>query len=300
MCRITFLAITLLLSACNDVQRATPNLTPTPVVSTSPSLSSSPATANSNSSTADVPTYTYEVVNTYPHARDAYTQGLIFQDGILWESTGERGRSSLRKVDLQTGKVLKKVDVPPEFFAEGMTVLDGKVYQLTWQEHKGFIYDAETLKKLGEFSYQGEGWGLTHDGESLIMSDGTNQLRFLHPNTLQVKRTISVFDKGEPLAQLNELEFIRGEIWANIWQTDKIVQLDPQTGKILGWIDLTGLLPTRDYTPETDVLNGIAYDKEGDRLFVTGKLWPKLFEIRLVKKKALTEVLDERRSNGDV
>ncbi len=300
MCRITFLAITLLLSACNDVQRATPNLTPTPVVSTSPSLSSSPATVNSNSSTADVPTYTYEVVNTYPHARDAYTQGLIFQDGILWESTGERGRSSLRKVDLQTGKVLKKVDVPPEFFAEGMTVLDGKVYQLTWQEHKGFIYDAETLKKLGEFSYQGEGWGLTHDGESLIMSDGTNQLRFLHPNTLQVKRTISVFDKGEPLAQLNELEFIRGEIWANIWQTDKIVQLDPQTGKILGWIDLTGLLPTRDYTPETDVLNGIAYDKEGDRLFVTGKLWPKLFEIRLVKKKALTEVLDERRSNGDV
>lgn len=300
MCRITFLAITLLLSACNDVQRATPNLTPTPVVSTSPSLSSSPATANSNSSTADVPTYTYEVVNTYPHARDAYTQGLIFQDGILWESTGERGRSSLRKVDLKTGKVLKKVDVPLEFFAEGMTVLDGKVYQLTWQEHKGFIYDAETLKKLGEFSYQGEGWGLTHDGESLIMSDGTNQLRFLHPNTLQVKRTISVFDKGEPLAQLNELEFIRGEIWANIWQTDKIVQLDPQTGKILGWIDLTGLLPTRDYTPETDVLNGIAYDKEGDRLFVTGKLWPKLFEIRLVKKKALTEVLDERRSNGDV
>jgi glutamine cyclotransferase len=300
MCIITFLAITLLLSACNDVQRATPNLTPTPVVSTSPSLSSSPATVNSNSSTADVPTYTYEVVNTYPHARDAYTQGLIFQDGILWESTGERGRSSLRKVDLKTGKVLKKVDVPLEFFAEGMTVLDGKVYQLTWQEHKGFIYDAETLKKLGEFSYQGEGWGLTHDGESLIMSDGTNQLRFLHPNTLQVKRTISVFDKGEPLAQLNELEFIRGEIWANIWQTDKIVQLDPQTGKILGWIDLTGLLPTRDYTPETDVLNGIAYDKEGDRLFVTGKLWPKLFEIRLVKKKALTEVLDERRSNGDV
>jgi len=300
MCRITFLAITLLLSACNDVQRATPNLTPTPVVSTSPSLSSSPATANSNSSTADVPTYTYEVVNTYPHARDAYTQGLIFQDGILWESTGERGRSSLRKVDLKTGKVLKKVDVPLEFFAEGMTVLDGKVYQLTWQEHKGFIYDAETLKKLGEFSYQGEGWGLTHDGESLIMSDGTNQLRFLHPNTLQVKRTISVFDKGEPLAQLNELEFIKGEIWANIWQTDKIVQLDPQTGKILGWIDLTGLLPTRDYTPETDVLNGIAYDKEGDRLFVTGKLWPKLFEIRLVKKKAPTEVLDERRSNGDV
>jgi len=270
------------------------------VVSTSPSLSSSPATANSNSSTADVPTYTYEVVNTYPHARDAYTQGLIFQDGILWESTGERGRSSLRKVDLKTGKVLKKVDVPLEFFAEGMTVLDGKVYQLTWQEHKGFIYDAETLKKLGEFSYQGEGWGLTHDGESLIMSDGTNQLRFLHPNTLQVKRTISVFDKGEPLAQLNELEFIKGEIWANIWQTDKIVQLDPQTGKILGWIDLTGLLPTRDYTPETDVLNGIAYDKEGDRLFVTGKLWPKLFEIRLVKKKAPTEVLDERRSNGDV
>lgn len=299
MYRIIFLASTLLLSACDDAQRATPH--PTPTASASPPVSSAAAPANNNSSATNIPTYTYEVVNTYPHARDAFTQGLVFHDGILWESTGERGRSSLRKVDLKTGKILKKVEVPPEFFAEGMTMLDGKVYQLTWQEHKGFIYDAETLKKLGEFAYQGEGWGLTHDGESLIMSDGTNQLRFLDPNTQQVKKTISVFDKGEPLAQLNELEFIKGEIWANIWQTDKIVQIDPQTGKILGWIDLTGLLPTRDYTPETDVLNGIAYDKAGDRLFVTGKLWPKLFEIRLVKKQALAEVLgSKRRSNGDV
>ncbi|MGH9941220.1 MAG: glutaminyl-peptide cyclotransferase, partial [Pyrinomonadaceae bacterium] len=166
----------------------------------------------------------------------------------------------------------------------GMTAFNGKIYQLTWQEHKGFVYDAENLKKTGEFTYVGEGWGLTHDGESLIMSDGTNQLRFLDPLTLQVRRTLSVSYDGEPLAQLNELEFIKGEIFANIWQSDRVVRLDPKTGHVLGWIDLTGLLPTRDYRPDTDVLNGIAYDSAGDRLFVTGKLWPKLFEVRLVKR----------------
>jgi len=292
MNKIIFLLLALFLSACEDTatSNSSPKTVPTRSASAtaqnvpSPSATTSEQSLAAVSDSGVVPTFKYEVVATYPHARDAFTQGLIFQDGQLWESTGQYGESSLRKVDLKTGKVLRKVDVPDEFFAEGMTALNGKVYQLTWQERKGFIYDADSFKQLGEFAYQGQGWGLTHDGQMLIMSDGTNQLRFLDPNTLQVTRTIAIMDNGEPLSQLNELEYVKGEIYANIWQTDKIVKFSPQTGKVLGWIDLTGLLPTRDYTPETDVLNGIAYDANTDRLFVTGKLWPRLFEIRLVKK----------------
>ncbi len=231
-----------------------------------------------------IPTWSYKIKNSWPHDRRAYTQGLIFRDGILWESAGQYGSSSLRKVELKTGKVLKQISVPPKYFAEGMTVFNDKVFQLTWQEHKGFIYDPITFQKQGEFTYTGEGWGLTHDGESLIMSDGTNVIRFLDPATLQMKRTISVSDAGEPIEQLNELEYINDEIYANIYQTDRIVRIDPKTGKILGWIDLTGILKTKDRTGEEDVLNGIAYDEAGKRLFVTGKLWPKLFEIEIVKK----------------
>ncbi|MBA3319867.1 MAG: glutaminyl-peptide cyclotransferase [Pyrinomonadaceae bacterium] len=292
MNKIIFLLLSLFLSACEDTatSNSNPKTTPNQPASTTAQNVPSPLATTSEqspaaiSSNSGVPTFGYEVVATYPHARDAFTQGLIFQDGQLWESTGQYGESSLRKVDLKTGKVLRKVDVPDEFFAEGMTALHGKVYQLTWQERKGFIYEADSFKQSGEFAYQGQGWGLTHDGQMLIMSNGTNQLRFLDPATLQVTRTIAVMDNGEPLNQLNELEYVKGEIYANIWQTDKIVKLNPESGKVLGWIDLTGLLPTRDYTPETDVLNGIAYDANADRLFVTGKLWPKLFEIRLVKK----------------
>lgn len=251
-------------------------------------------TANSNAATnavaaappaEAVPIYTYKVKNTWPHDRRAYTQGLIFRDGILWESTGQYGSSSLRKVELKTGKVIKQISVPRQYFAEGMTVFQNKVFQLTWQEQKGFIYDPETFQKQGEFDYTGEGWGLTHDGHSLIMSDGTNQIRFLDPATLRTTRTISVFDAGEPISQLNELEYIDGEIYANIWQSDRIVRLDPKSGKILGWIDMTGLLKTKDRTGEEDVLNGIAYDEAGKRLFVTGKMWPKLFEIEIVRDK---------------
>jgi glutamine cyclotransferase len=191
----------------------------------------------------------------------------------------------LRKVELKTGKILKKVSVPRDYFAEGMTVFQGKVFQLTWQARKGFIYDPATFQKQGEFAYATEGWGLTHDGESLIMSDGTHRIRFLDPTTFQTTRTLSVFDdSGEPVEHLNELEYVKGEIYANIWQTDRIVRLDPKSGKILGWVDLTGLLADKDRTDESDVLNGIAYDEKGNRLFVTGKLWPKLFEIELVKK----------------
>ena len=229
-----------------------------------------------------VPTYSYKIKNSWPHDRHAYTQGLIFLDGVLYESTGQYGSSSLRKVELKTGKVLKQISIPNTYFAEGMTVFQNKVFQLTWQEQKGFIYDPATFEKRGEFTYTGEGWGLTHDSESLIMSDGTSRIRFLDPTTLQTTRTINVTDRGAPVDQLNELEYIAGEIYANIWQTDRIARIDPKTGKILGWIDLSGLLKTKERTGEEDVLNGIAYDEVGKRLFVTGKMWPKLFEIELV------------------
>ena len=233
---------------------------------------------------AEAPVYGYEVVNMWSHDADAFTQGLLFHDGVFYESTGQIGESSLRKVELATGKVLQKVDVPPPIFAEGLALLNGKLYQLTWENHKAFVYDMETFQKLGEFHVDGEGWGLTEDGESLILSDGSNQLRFLDPATFRIKRTISVVDKGQPLRQLNELEYVKGEIYANIWHTDQIVRIDPQTGAIRGWIDLKGLLPAGQVSDEEAVLNGIAYDEAGDRLFITGKLWPKLFEIRLKKK----------------
>jgi glutamine cyclotransferase len=230
------------------------------------------------------PVYTYQVVNTYPHDPAAFTQGLIYQDDVLFESTGLNGRSTLRRVELSTGRVLNRVDVSQEYFAEGITLFDGKIFQLTWHDGKGFIYDPANFRRTGEFSYDGEGWGLTHDDRSLILSDGTNKLRFLNPSTFAVERTISVLVDGKPLDELNELEYVKGEIYANIWQTDKIVRIDPSSGKILGWIDLTSLLPVSDRDRETNVLNGIAYDKDTDRLFVTGKLWPKLFEIKLKQK----------------
>ena len=231
-----------------------------------------------------VPVYTYEVKNAYPHDRAAFTQGLVFRDGFLWESTGQYGSSSLRQVELKTGRVVKSVPVSREFFAEGMTVFRGKVYQLTWQEGRAFVYDAKDFRRIGEFKYAGEGWGLTHDGESLVMSDGTSTLRFLDPETFAVRRTVRVVDAGRPVEQLNELEYVRGEIFANVWQEDCVARINLQTGRVTGWIDLTGLLPASETRGDEDVLNGIAYDEENDRLFVTGKLWPKLFEIRLIKK----------------
>jgi glutamine cyclotransferase len=230
------------------------------------------------------PVYTYEVRDSYPHDPAAFTQGLVIQDGALFESTGLHNSSSLRKVDLRTGRVLKRVDVPSEYFAEGMTIFRGKIFQLTWQTHKGFVYDPDSFEKTGEFAYEGEGWGLTHDEQFLIMSDGTNSLRFLDPSSFQVVRTIKVFDGARPLTQLNELEYIKGEIYANIWQTDRIARIAPASGEVLGWIDLTGLLKIKNDSEPVNVLNGIAYDEAQDRLFVTGKLWPKLFEIKLKRK----------------
>ncbi len=230
---------------------------------------------------APVPISTYEIIHTYPHDRTAFTQGLIYLKGIFLESTGLHGSSSLRKVDPSTGRVLQLTRVPAQYFAEGMTVLGDKIYQLTWKDQKGFIYDLERFEKTGEFTYTGEGWGLTTDGTSLILSDGTHVLRFLDSATFKVTRTVSVFQNGQPLRHLNELELVRGELLANIWQTNTVARIDPATGRLLGLIDFTGLLSPTDYAANTDVLNGIAYDATSDRLFVTGKNWPKLFEVRL-------------------
>jgi glutamine cyclotransferase len=223
-------------------------------------------------------------MHAFPHDSKAFTQGLVFHDGNFLESTGEVGRSSLRRVGIDNGSVLQKVDVPPPYFAEGITLLKGKIYQLTWQHQVGFIYDALTFEKTGQFSYAGEGWGLATDGQSLILSDGTNRIRFLNPDNFQVTKTIAVLDGKAAVAEINELEFVQGEIYANIWHADRIARIDPNTGKVVGWINLAGLLKPGEVQDEEAVLNGIAYDEASGRLFITGKLWPKIFEVRLTQK----------------
>jgi len=228
------------------------------------------------------PVMTYEVLKVYPHDPQAFTQGLVYYQGFLYESTGLYGESSLRQVDLESGEVLDQVDLPDEFFAEGLAIFDNKLFQLTWREGMGFIYALEDFSLVDQFTYQTEGWGLTHDGERLIMSDGTNKLYFLDPDSLKVTGSIDVTFMGEEIVRLNELEYVRGEIYANIWQTDTIARIDPATGDVLGWIDLRDILPKDLQTPGTDVLNGIAYDSENGRLFITGKRWPRLYEIRLL------------------
>ena len=225
-----------------------------------------------------VHTYTYDIVNTFPHDSYAFTQGLVFHDGSLYEGTGLRGRSSLRKVHLVSGSTLQSHILSGQYFGEGITIFDDKIIQLTWEAQKGFVYDLVTFRPLQEFTYPTEGWGITHDGTNLIMSDGTSTLHFLDPETFEEVDTIEVLDEGVPVRNLNELEYINGEIYANIWLDDFIARISPDTGKVAGWIDLTGILQN---DAGADVLNGIAYDAEGDRLFVTGKLWPKLFEITL-------------------
>jgi glutaminyl-peptide cyclotransferase len=233
------------------------------------------------SANAVVPKYGYQIVNIWPHDSNAFTQGLILADGKLLESTGQEGRSSLRSVELETGKVLKKVDVPEPFFAEGIALLNGKIYQLTWQHQLGFIYDAQSFQRAGQFNYEGEGWGLTTDGQSLILSDGSNRIRFLDPSSFHVTKTITVLDGRTPVNELNELEYVQGSIYANIWHDDRIAIINPQSGRVTGWIDLTGLIPEGELHDEEAVLNGIAYDQANDKLFVTGKLWPRLFEIKV-------------------
>lgn len=225
---------------------------------------------------------TYEVVETYPHDPGAFTQGLLIHEGTLYESTGLYGESSLRKVALETGEVLARVDLPPNTFGEGLTLWEDRLVQLTWRENTAFIYDLMEFSLLGTFAYPTEGWGLTHDGARLIMSDGSHRLYFIDPGDYQILGSIEVTDQDVPVERLNELEFIFGEVFANVWLTDEIVRIDPQTGEVLGWIDLAGILPDDLRTNTTDVLNGIAFDPGENRLFVTGKNWPLLFEIRLV------------------
>jgi glutamine cyclotransferase len=230
-----------------------------------------------------LPVFGYQIVHVYPHDREAFTQGLQFVDGALYEGTGLNGRSSIRKVELETGKVLQKRSVPEEHFGEGITVWKSDLIELTWQSHVALVYDRTTFEPKKRFPYPGEGWGLTHDGTNLIMSDGSDELRVLDPVTFSEKRRIKVTAAGAPLRNLNELESVKGEIFANIWQTDYVARIAPDTGKVSGYIDLRGLLTPAERA-KTDVLNGIAYDEKQDRLFVTGKLWPKLFEIKIVKR----------------
>ncbi len=230
---------------------------------------------------APTPVDTVEVVNSWLHDSDAFTQGLVFHQGRLLESTGLYGESTLREVDLETGQVLRSVAVPETYFAEGLTLFGDQLVQLTWKEGRGFVYRLEDLAPTAEFVYPGEGWGLTHDGGRLIMSDGTSRLHFLDPSTFAVVGTLEVADSAGPVQHLNELEWVRGEVWANVWLTDRIARIDPASGRVLGYLDLAGLLPEAErLSGQVDVLNGIAYDPASDRIFVTGKLWPRLFEIR--------------------
>jgi len=228
-----------------------------------------------------IPVYTYNITSIYPHDRDAFTQGLVFEDGVLYEGTGLYGNSTLRRVELETGDILQIRELSAQFFGEGITIYENKIIQLTWQSNIGFVYDKNSFELLQEFNYSTEGWGITHDGERLIMSDGTATLHFLDPQTFKEIGQLSIRDDDGPVDQLNELEYVQGEIYANVWQTDRIAIIAPETGQVVGWIDLRGLL-TAEERSQSDVLNGIAYDAETGRLFVTGKLWPKLFEIRLI------------------
>ena len=251
----------------------TPGSTPAPA-----SATTAPATPAEGP--ARPPVYGFEVVNVYPHDPAAFTQGLVFHDGILLESTG-RHPSSVRRVRLEDGVVLHRRELDMQFFGEGLTVVGDRILTLTWQGGHGFVWDLDDLTPAGTFSYAGEGWGLTHDGTRVILSDGTATLRFLDPVTLQQTGSVPVTFMGRPLNKLNELEFIDGEVWANVWQTNFIVRIDPATGVVTGVVNLTDLLPDPVANPSDDVLNGIAWDAETRRLFVTGKHWPKLFEIRL-------------------
>ena len=230
--------------------------------------------------TGQIPVLDVRVVRTYPHDPHAFTQGLEYYGGYLYESTGIAGQSTLRKVAPETGQVIQKICLPSQYFGEGLTIFRGKIYHLTWLSKRGFVYDLRSFRKVGEFPYDTEGWGLTHDDQSLIMTDGTNKIRYIDPVSFAVTRTIELYAEGRGVVNLNELEYVKSEILANIWHSTRIARVDPRSGQVLGWIDLSSIAAKEPHREE-EVLNGIAYDKSEDRLFVTGKNWSKLFEIKV-------------------
>lgn len=233
-----------------------------------------------------VPVFSYKIITSYFHDPDAFTQGLVIDNGVLYESTGEYGKSSLRRVDVQSGEILQKHTLPSQFFGEGITVFGNRIIQLTWKSQVGFIYDKNSFKLLQVFRYPGEGWGITHDGKNFIMSDGSSILRFLNTETLEEEKRINVTDGSRPVALLNELEYVKGTIYANVWKTDRIALINPETGKVKGWLDLAGILPKEPLrTRHIGVLNGIAYDSDTEALYITGKRWPFLFQIEPLLSK---------------
>jgi glutaminyl-peptide cyclotransferase len=242
------------------------------------------AIAQSTPVTKQIPRFKVKIIRTFPHDPDAFTEGMIYSGGFLYESTGLNGKSSMRKVELETGKVVKEFDLPSQYFGEGLTEWDDTFIQLTWRSGKGFVYNRETFSIEREFSFSGEGWGITHDGKSLIMSNGSDKLVYLNPRTFEQERVLPVLSGDKPVRLLNELEYIRDEIYANIWQKDFVARISPKTGEITGWIDMSDLRKELSDGQRADVLNGIAYDPEGDRIFVTGKLWSKLFQIEIVSQ----------------
>ncbi len=228
--------------------------------------------------------YGYKIVNAYPHDPTAYTQGLLWHEGALYESTGEYGRSTLRRVDLPTGVVTRSLPLSNDIFAEGAALVGGRIYQLTWYDERAFVYDPATFEKTGEFRYKGEGWGLATDGERLYMSDGTPNITVRNPSTFAVERTVAVRREGRPVRHINEMEWIEGRLWANIYLTNEIVIIDPADGRVEGVVDFTGIASQLTVDATTDVMNGIAYDPATKRIFVTGKNWNRLFEIEIFKK----------------
>jgi len=252
---------------------------------------SSPVYAEPGKPVEPIPVYGYRIVNVYPHDRGAYTQGLDFAGGYLYEGTGGEGRSSLRRVELKTGRILQEYRLEDRYFGEGITVLKDRIFQLTWRNREGFVYDRSSFRRLHTFRYDHEGWGITHDGRRLIVSDGSATLHFIDPQTLREVGALQVRDEGGgSVTGLNELEYVQGTIYANVWPTDRIAVINPRTGSVTGWVDMAGLLTAFDARSGVDVLNGIAYDPAGDRLFVTGKMWPHLFEIKVVKNKKTTSI----------
>ncbi len=229
----------------------------------------------------NIPVYSYKVINTYPHDTNAFTEGLVHESGFIYESTGRINESTLRKVDLKTGQILKSHTLEGDYFGEGIAIYHNKIFQLTWKNNVGFIYDKDSFKLISKFYYNTEGWGITHNEEYLIMSDGTDSIYFLNPKNFKRVYSIKVHDENRPITRLNELEFVQGEIYANVWGSDKIARICPHSGKVTGWIDLKGLLSPKEYK-NAGTLNGIACDKQLNHLFVTGKMWPKTFEIKLI------------------